>query len=195
MLTIHSRSPLRGWDAVLRTPPLNSGVGYQNHIMDIEFRQLASVDASDLVELMNNPLVRKHMPLSSSNFGTAECESFLSAKDAMWLEYGYGPWAFFIKSEFAGWGGLQFEDGYPDLALVLHPNHWGAGKTLYKEIAQRAFGEMKLETISALLPVSRKSASSLLKMGFRKHGTVKIEQKTFNRYLLDKHAYNSNSQS
>jgi len=170
-------------------------VGYQDQNMDIEFRELGTVEISDLVELMNNPLVRRHMPLSNDNFGVRECESFLCAKEALWREYGYGPWAFFIDDEFAGWGGLQPEDGYPDLALVLHPNHWGVGNILYKEIVRRAFGEMKLKAISVLLPVTRKSANSLLRLGFRQHGTVTLENKQFNRYLLEKPAYSRHSQN
>ncbi|MEM7066006.1 MAG: GNAT family N-acetyltransferase [Cyanobacteria bacterium P01_B01_bin.77] len=163
--------------------------------MNIEFRELGTVEISDLVELMNNPLVRRHMPLSNDNFGVRECETFLSKKKALWTEYGYGPWAFFIDDKFAGWGGLQPEDGYPDLALALHPNYWGVGNILYKKIVQRAFGEMKLKAISALLPVTRKSANSLLILGFRQHGTVTLENKQFNRYLLEKPAYSRNSKN
>ena len=43
----------------------------------------------------------------------------------MWDEHGYGPWAFIINGEFAGWGGLQPEQGEADFALVLHPDFWG----------------------------------------------------------------------
>lgn len=32
---------------------------------------------------------------------------------------------FFVDGQFAGWGGLQQEDGDADLALVLHPDYWG----------------------------------------------------------------------
>ena len=129
--------------------PLTRNVGYQDHNMNIEFRELGTVEISDLVELMNNPLVRRHMPLSNDNFDVRECETFLSTKEALWTEYGYGPWAFFIDDEFAGWG----------------------------------------------LPVTRKSANSLLRLGFRQHGTVTIENKQFNRYLLEKPAYSRNSKN
>ena len=46
-----------------------------------------------------------------------------------------------------------------------------------------------------LLPVTRKSANSLLRLGFRQHGTVTIENKQFNRYLLEKPAYSKNSKN
>jgi len=50
-------------------------VGYQDQNMDIEFRELGTVEISDLVELMNNPLVRRHMPLSNDNI-TLEKKQF-----------------------------------------------------------------------------------------------------------------------
>lgn len=49
-------------------------------------------------------------------------------KGCQWQQYGYGPWAFEIDQQFAGWGGLQYEEGDADLALVLHPKFWGSGK-------------------------------------------------------------------
>jgi len=51
--------------------------------MNIEFRELGTVEISDLVKLMNNPLVLRHMPLSNDNFGVRECESFLSTKEEL----------------------------------------------------------------------------------------------------------------
>ena len=72
----------------------------------------------------------------------ADCEGFIAAKEQLWAEHGYGPWAFFVDGEFVGWGGLQPEDGEADLGMVLHPKHWGVGKALYDEVIRRAFGEM-----------------------------------------------------
>lgn len=89
----------------------------------IEFRRLTEVDPADMIRLANDPLVRRHMPLSSGTFGEAEFESFVADKERLWEEHGYGPWAFYVDGEFAGWGGLQAEDGDADVALVLHPDY------------------------------------------------------------------------
>ncbi len=88
--------------------------------MGIEFKRLSKVDTSDIIELMNDPLARRQMPLARDNFGEPECEAFIAAKERLWEEHGYGPWAFIVDGKFAGWGGLQPENGDADLGLVLH---------------------------------------------------------------------------
>ena len=74
------------------------------------------------------------MPLFNGEFDDNACEQFIAAKENLWVEFGYGPWAFVVEGEFAGWGGLQPENGDADLALVLHPRYWGVGKVIYKRI-------------------------------------------------------------
>ena len=121
----------------------------------LELRSLYAAPASAYVELHNLPLVQRHMPLSGSSFGEAACTRWLATKAAMWTEFGYGPWSFFADGVFIGWGGLQPEDGDADLALVIHPEYWGYGLRIYREIVSRVFGPMGFTSITALLPPSR----------------------------------------
>jgi len=51
--------------------------------MDIEFKRLSEVDKSDIVALMNNPLVRRQMPLTSDNFNETDCDEFIAAKERL----------------------------------------------------------------------------------------------------------------
>ena len=150
----------------------------------IVLTRLANVDKSAIIELMNHPLVRRHMPLARGEFGPAECERFVAAKERFWEEHGYGPWAFIIDGEFAGWGGLQPEGGEADVGLVLHPNHWGAGRTLYEKIIAHAFGELGFRSVIALLPPSRTRIIGVLKLGFRPDGETTIAGERFLRYRL-----------
>ena len=91
-----------------------------------------------------------------------------------------------IDGRFAGWGGLQSENGEADLAMVLHPDFWGIGKTLYKEIIRRAFYEMKLSSVTVLLPPTRTRISGLLHLGFKKDSELEIEKQHFIKYRLEK---------
>ena len=154
--------------------------------MKIEFKRLSEVALSAIVELMNNQLVRRQMPLTTDNFDEADCKRFITAKEQLWIEHGYGPWAFVIDGQFGGWGGLQPENGEADLALVLHPNYWGAGKRIYNEIVNRAFGEMGFKTLTVLLPPTRKKIKGLFKLGFKVDGELKIGDESFIRYRLEK---------
>jgi len=102
----------------------------------------------------------------------------------MWTDFGYGPWAFYVDDAFVGWGGLQSEDGDADLAMVLHPDYWGLGKSIYIKIIGQAFGEMGLDSITILLPQTRTKVKGLLSLGFHKEGEVQIQSVPFVRYRL-----------
>ncbi|MEC7753913.1 MAG: GNAT family N-acetyltransferase [Bacteroidota bacterium] len=154
--------------------------------MSIEFKRLSEVEKSEIIDLMNNSLVRRQMPLLKDDFNEILCDKFISAKEQLWTEYGYGPWAFVINNRFAGWGGLQPENGEADLALVLHPDYWGVGKVLYKEIINRAFGEMGLNSITILLPPTRTRINALLRLGFKKDGELEIDNEQFFKFRLVK---------
>ena len=85
----------------------------------IELRRLSQVSPQAIIELMNQRAVRRHLPLARGDFGPSDCEKFVAAKERMWEENGYGPWAFVLDDEFIGWGGLQPEGGDVDVGLVL----------------------------------------------------------------------------
>ena len=151
---------------------------------EIAFTRLSEVDPTAIIELVNDPAVRRHLPLARGRFGPSECERFVAAKERIWEENGYGPWAFVIDDEFIGWGGLQPEGDDVDVGLVLRPSHWGAGRVLYKRIIAYAFGELGLGSVIALLPPSRKRVAGMQRLGFRRDGEVVLEDERYLRYRL-----------
>lgn len=152
--------------------------------MNIEFTRLAEIPKSEIISLLNHPLVRRHMPLAKNTFDDAAYDAFIADKDQLWVEHGYGPWAFIVNGKFVGWGGLQYEEGDADLALVLHPDHWGLGKPIYKRIIQQAFGPMGFKSITVLLPPSRTRLKGLAKLGFQPDGELIIKDERFLRFRL-----------
>lgn len=154
--------------------------------MKIEFISLQEVDKTALIALMNNPGVRRQMPLLQGVFTEDDCDRFLAAKERLWKEHGFGPWGFMIEGAFAGWGGVQCEDGEADLALVLHPDFWGTGKTLYKKIIDKAFNELGLDSVQVLFPPTRTRIKGLLQLGFVRDKEVSIGEETFIRFVLNK---------
>ena len=150
--------------------------------MKLEFKRMSTVDYSEYVMLNTHPLVMRQMPLSDEGFDEAACREWLTGKERIWEEHGYGPWAFIIDGKFAGWGGLQPENGDADLGLVLHPDYWGMGKSIYEEIIRRAFDEMKLESVTILLPPTRTRIKGILRLGFKPDGELEIEGEKFVRY-------------
>lgn len=98
--------------------------------MQIKKIRLPEIDKQSVIQLCNDPLVRKHMPLAEGNFGEREYAEFISAKEKIWAECGYGPWAYVIDDNFIGWGGLQPEGNDVEIALVLNPKYWVLQKKL-----------------------------------------------------------------
>jgi len=157
-----------------------SALNYAN----IEFMRLPEVDPTFIVDLMNEPDVRRHLPLAKGHFGPSDCEKFVSAKERFWKDHGYGPWAFMLGDEFVGWGGLQPEGVDVDVGLVLHRKHWGAGRVLYRRIVDHAFRELQVPSVIVLLPPSRTRVAGISRLGFEEDGEVMIGEERFVRYRL-----------
>jgi [ribosomal protein S5]-alanine N-acetyltransferase len=159
----------------------------QDRPLKIELKRLTDINTSDLIELMNQPLLQRHMPLLGDSFGEEECITFVDAKEKLWDEHGYGPWAFVVDGELAGWGGLQPEDGDAGIGLVIHPRFWGIGPELCKRIIRIGFEDMHLESLTMLLPPSRTRIKGILRLGFVEDGDVQVGGERFVRYRLHSH--------
>ncbi|MBL4790589.1 MAG: hypothetical protein JKY60_16615 [Kordiimonadaceae bacterium] len=153
---------------------------------DIEFIHLFEVKEEQIIRLMNNAEVGKQLPLLAGGFSAKNCRAFLDAKKQLWDEHGYGPWAFLIKGEFAGWGGLQPEEGDADFALVLHPDFWGWGRKIFLKVKERAFGQMGFTSITILFPPSRTNSKAISRLGFVEDGQVTTSGELFMRFRLTK---------
>jgi len=154
------------------------------HSTPIEKKRLTSVDKNSIIELFNNPLVKRHMPLSADLFDDNHYQAFIAAKEALWETCGFGPYAYFIKDTFIGWGGIQPEAENFELALVLAPAYWGYGKQIYRDLIHQAFIELKLGSVTILFPPSRKKIKGIFKVGFVEEGSVTIDGKVFIRFRL-----------
>ena len=135
---------------------------------------------------MNNDLVGEHLPLLIEGFSAQKCQAFLKAKKKLWDEHGFGPWAFLIKDEFAGWGGLQPEHGEADFALVLHPKFWGWGRKIFNKVKDQAFNEMNFDAITILLPPERPNSKAVMRLGFVNDGELIVDGELFKRFRLAK---------
>lgn len=93
---------------------------------------------------------------------------------------------------FAGWGGLQYEDGDADFALVLHPDYWGYGKSIFKVIMQNAFTDLGLDSITILLPYTRTNLKAIFQLGFEYDGDVTYDGVAFQRFRLTSIKFNNN---
>ncbi len=153
---------------------------------DTVIRLLPIGDASlaDIARLHNDPQVRTHLPLATMVFDDAMALAWRREKERLWVEHGYGPWVIELGGAFAGWGGVQPENGEADLALVLLPAAWGHGLSICKAMLARAFDELELPSVTALLPPSRVRQRGMQRMGFVADGEYVIDGQRFVRYRM-----------
>jgi ribosomal-protein-alanine N-acetyltransferase len=157
--------------------------------MAIELRRLREIRTADIVALMSDPRVVRHMPLAKEPFDDAACARFVDGKEKQWEDNGYGPWAFVLDGVFAGWGGFQKEGNDADLALVLAPAWWGRGPELYRTMLEVGFrpsrdGGFGFESVIILLPPSRTRLKALNRMGFSHEGTIDYLGEPFLKFRL-----------
>ena len=148
----------------------------------ISLARLTAVAPDALIGLMNDPAVRRHLPLARGVFDSAACERFVAAKEAIWAEHGYGPYGFLCDGELVGWGGLQPEEGDVDLGLVLQPQFWGSGPALYQHFLTEAFDRLRVPSVTVLLPPSRVRVSGLRRLGFVADGETLVGGERFLRF-------------
>ena len=150
----------------------------------IELKPLRSVPRELVIEQMNDARVRRHLPLATGDFNDAAYDRFLAGKEAMWSDHGYGPWAFYMDDRYAGWGGLQPDDGEAELALVLCPWAFGYGRLIAAKVIDWGFRELGVDRILVYLPESRSVERFLSNGGFRRDGHISIQEITFSRFIL-----------
>ena len=59
------------------------GVSWDRSTMDgtIRFRRLTGIEPEHIIELMNDPRVRRHLPLARGHFGPNDCARFVQSKE------------------------------------------------------------------------------------------------------------------
>lgn len=149
----------------------------------ITFHPLSEIPAPELVILLTDPDVRRHMPLAGDDWSAESATDWARAKDAQWQENGYGPWAIRIDSAFAGWGGFQREGDEADLGLVLLPSQWGHGATIFRELVRRG-AQLQVRNVTIMLPRSRVRLKGLVRLGFEPAGELDYAGQHFLKFRL-----------
>ncbi|MET3975922.1 GNAT family N-acetyltransferase [Cellulosimicrobium sp. TH-20] len=155
---------------------------------EITFVRLGEVPLPDVVRLLNEPRNARHMPLAAT-FSEEAARRWVREKDAQWRADGYGPWAVLVDGVLAGWGGFQAEDGVPDLALVLRPEHWGRGAEIARTLLGRGFRDLGLTRVTVELPLTRRPERVLARWGFVPDGEAVHGDAVFRRYVLTREVW------
>jgi [ribosomal protein S5]-alanine N-acetyltransferase len=70
--------------------------------MTLAFKPMSQIPIPNWLELLNHPLVKRHMPLATEDFTALSCQSWIEGKERLWETHGYGPRAILHDGEFVG---------------------------------------------------------------------------------------------
>ncbi len=150
----------------------------------VQLKHLAEIEIEKIVSLLNHSEVRALMPLAGEPADADSAKAWVESKEKCWEECNYGPYAVVIGGEFAGWGGLQPENGEPDLALVLFPEFWGMGGNVFRALINEIARSPEIQEVTVHFPVIRKNRNAIEKLGFAREDTVLLDGHSFVRYRL-----------
>lgn len=153
--------------------------------MPYTFARLTQVPLDTLVQQMNDPKVRAHLPLLSGQWTRADAQAFVTAKEAHWQRDGLGHWAIFKGDDYVGWGGFQKEGEEWDFGLVLSAAHFGAGMAITLQALAFARSQPQIPFVTFLLPPSRPRLRGLERLGARPAGRVSYDGQTFVKFALE----------
>ncbi|MGH1447385.1 MAG: GNAT family N-acetyltransferase [Cognatishimia sp.] len=151
----------------------------------IRFVRLSDVPLTDIISHMNDPRVAEHMPLLKFEWTLEEVKKFVTAKESTWQRDGLGHWAILSDEVYVGWGGFQREGEDWDFGLVLKPDNFGLGMRISRKAIEFAKSDPRIETITFLLPLSRKNLGALARGGAKYVENIEYDGETFKKYRLE----------
>ena len=132
---------------------------------NIQFAHLSDIPTKDLTAHMSDPFVAAHMPLLTGAWTDAMTRDWMAAKEAHWGRHGLGHWAFLDHGAYVGWGGFEREGEDWDFGLVLTREAVGLGRAITKLALDTARRDPRIDSVTFLLPPSRRHTGALLRLG------------------------------
>jgi [ribosomal protein S5]-alanine N-acetyltransferase len=126
------------------------------------------------------------MPLAGPEpMSPDEVRDWVSEKEDITRQHGFGPQAILVDGKFAGWGGISPDGEGASISLVLMPAFWGRGRQVLDLLLEDAFGRRGLPYVLVKFPPSRTRIRGLLDLGFREIGKRMVAGRKFVVYRLD----------
>ena len=99
----------------------------------IEYIHFSQVNPEELLEILNDTLLRKHL-VAHAVFDTFSIREWMDQKNQSDSIPGCRVRAVSIDGELAGWCGIQPDDGGFEIAVVLSRRFWGSGISVFKAL-------------------------------------------------------------
>ncbi len=103
----------------------------------LTYVRLDEVDPSDVQKLLNQKRIREHL-VEHELFDANSVKTWIKEKLEVDATNGCRVRGVMSNSSFAGWCGIQLENGNYEIAMVLDSKHWGLGKRVFYDVMRWA---------------------------------------------------------
>lgn len=145
-----------------------------------ELVPLDSVKVDELLKVLSDPRISKHLPLFDSNIDIDWVRNWVYSKSTQWQDSRLGPYAVLVESEVVGWAGYQPDGELAELAIVLKPSAWGLGMDVIEAVnglwIEHGDGRKRV----FYLPESRNAELVSTRFGIRLAGKTEVAGHKFN---------------
>lgn len=150
----------------------------------ITFARLSTIPEASITAHMSDPRVTAHLPLLTQAWDAGMTRDFVTRKEAAWERDGLGHWAILSDGAYIGWGGFEKEGEDWDFGLVLTAAAFGFGLAVAKRALERARADPRIESVTFLLPLSRRHLGGLVRLGAKPEGEVELHGTRFRKFRL-----------
>lgn len=151
----------------------------------IAFLPLSAVPPETVLAHMTDPRAAAHLPLMPEGWTLEDARGFIADKEAARAQDGIGHQAILIDGGYAGWGGFARDGAEWDLALVLHPDHFGRGPQILRLLIAEGRADPRIGTALILLAPSRRAVAGMARIGAESLGEVERHGARFLGFRLD----------
>ena len=95
---------------------------------NIEYIQLQNINRTELLAVLNKERIREHL-VSHELFDEQKLDSWIEQKSMVDSSKGCRVRGIIVANSVAGWGGIQFENGAYEIAIVLDERHRNAASS------------------------------------------------------------------
>ena len=104
---------------------------------DLKYLDFDDVNPSELMDLLNNVRVRRHL-VEHEEFTIDNLTKWMESKKEINDIPGCRVQGVIYKSSLVGWCGIQHENNQYEFAIILDDKFWGLGKRIFKDMMQWA---------------------------------------------------------
>jgi len=105
----------------------------EDHMNQMEYVEFDKIEPTEFLPLLNKKTTREHL-IEHTQFDIDTVKEWIQRKIEVNSSKACRVRAIVVDKQLAGWCGIQLEEGKYEIAIVIDDNHWGLGKSVFRDI-------------------------------------------------------------